>query len=139
MAKFYVTTPIYYINDEPSLGSAYTTIAADVIARYHRLKGDETWFLTGLDENSSKTVESAKREKLSIKDYTDHMAKKWKDVWKELNISNDDFIRTTEPRHKKIVEKFFKKVYEKGDIYKGIYEGLYCEGCEAFYLEKDLN
>ena len=138
MGKFYVTTPIYYINYEPSLGSAYTTIAADVIARYHRLKGDETWFLTGLDENSSKTVESAKREKLSIKDYTNSMAKKWKDAWKELNISNDDFIRTTEPRHKKFVEEFFMKVYENGDIYKGKYEGLYCEGCENFITEKEL-
>jgi|SRR3989344_3649221 len=139
MNKFYITTPIYYINDIATIGHAYTTTAADVIARWNRSKGKDTFFLTGLDENSQKTIDAAKKAGVKdIKKYTDDMAKKWKNVWKELNITNDDFIRTTEERHIKVVEKFFKKVYDKGDIYKGTYEGLYCEGCEAFYLEKDL-
>ena len=139
MNKFYITTPIYYVNDIATIGHAYTTTAADVIARWNRSKGKDTFFLTGLDENSQKTIDAAKKAGVKdIKKYTDDMAKKWKNVWKELNITNDDFIRTTEERHIKVVEKFFKKVYDKGDIYKGTYEGLYCEGCEAFYLEKDL-
>lgn len=139
MAKFYITTPIYYVNDIASIGHAYTTIAADVLARWHRLNNDKVFFLTGLDENSQKTVTSAK--KLGVKNiqkYTDEMAEKWKAVWKVLNISYDDFIRTTEERHKKFVKEFFMKVYKKGDIYKGNYEGLYCEGCEDFKKESDL-
>ncbi len=139
MAKFYVTTPIYYVNDIATIGHAYTTIAADVLARWHRLKGDDVFFLTGLDENSQKTVTAA--EKLGIKDikkYTDEMAEKWKHVWKTLHISNDDFIRTTEERHKKVVLSFFNKVYKNGDVYKGNYEGLYCDGCEDFVKENDL-
>lgn len=139
MTKFYVTTPIYYINDVPSLGSAYPTIIADILARWHRLRGDDVFFLTGLDENSVKTVQAAK--KLGVKDiksYADGMAEKWKSAFKNLNISNDDFIRTTEERHKKNVLKVFDAVYKKGDIYKGRYEGLYCEGCEAYYKESDL-
>jgi len=139
MAKFYITTPIYYVNDVATIGHAYTTIIGDILARWNRSLGNKTFYLTGLDENSQKTVEAAKKSGVKdIKKYTDDMAKKWKHVWKELNISNDDFIRTTEERHRKLVEKFFKKVYDKGDIYKGVYEGLYCDGCEAFYLEKDL-
>ncbi|MEE9323559.1 MAG: methionine--tRNA ligase [Candidatus Aenigmarchaeota archaeon] len=137
--KFYITTPIYYVNDVASIGHAYTTIAADVIARFYRLLEHDVFYLTGLDENSQKTVQAAK--KLGVKDiqkYTDRMAKKWKRVWKVLNISNEGFIRTTENRHKKIVYDFFTKVYKKGDIYKGKYEGLYCEGCEAFVTESDL-
>ncbi len=127
------------MNDVTHIGHAYTTIAADVIARYHRLKGKDVFFLTGLDENSEKTVQAAK--KLGVKDfqeYVDGMAVSWKRAWQILNISNDDFIRTTEERHKKIVNEFFQKVYERGDIYKGNYEGLYCEGCEAFVTESDL-
>ncbi len=137
--KFYITTPIYYVNDVASVGHAYTTIAADVIARFHRLLGHDVFYLTGLDENSQKTVQAAK--KLGVKDakkYTDRMAKKWKHVWEVLNISNDGFIRTTEERHRRVVRDFFMKVYRKGDIYKGKYEGLYCEGCEAFVTESDL-
>ncbi|MDP1694640.1 MAG: methionine--tRNA ligase, partial [Candidatus Woesearchaeota archaeon] len=139
MSKFYITTPIYYVNDIASIGHAYTTIAADVLARWHRLLGDDVFFLAGLDENSQKTITAAK--KLGVKDikaYTDTMAKKWQQTWKTLEISNDDFIRTTEERHKKVVEEFFMKVMSKGDIYKGNYEGLYCEGCEDFVKETDL-
>ncbi len=137
--KVLITTPIYYINDAPHIGHTYTTIAADILARWHRLRGDDVFFLTGLDENSVKTVQAARE--LGIKDiqkYADSMAKKWKKVWNILNISNDDFIRTTEERHKENVKRFFTLVYEKGDIYKGKYEGLYCEGCEAFITESDL-
>lgn len=137
--KVLVTTPIYYINDVPHIGHTYTTIAADILARWHRLKGDDVFFLTGLDENSVKTVQAARE--LGIKDiqkYADSMAEKWKKVWEILNISNDDFIRTTEERHKENVKRFFTLVYEKGDVYKGKYEGLYCEGCEAFITESEL-
>ncbi|UCC91418.1 MAG: methionine--tRNA ligase [Candidatus Aenigmatarchaeota archaeon] len=137
--KFYITTPIYYVNDVASIGHAYTTIAADVIARFYRLLGHDVFYLTGLDENSQKTVQAAR--KLGVKDiqkYTNSMAKKWKHVWKVLNISNEGFIRTTEDRHKRVVYDFFSKVHKKGDIYKGKYEGLYCEGCEAFVTESDL-
>lgn len=137
--KFYVTTPIYYINYNPSVGSAYTTIAADILARWHRLMGRKVFFLTGLDENSSKTVQAAKDAGISnIQSYADGMAVKWQEAWRILNISNDGFIRTTAERHKKAVNDFFLKVFEKGDIYKGKYEGFYCEGCEAFVKESDL-
>ena len=139
MKKFYITTPIYYINAIPSLGSAYTTIIADTIARWHRLKGEDVFFLTGLDENSSKTVEAAKKIMVyDIKKYTDMMAEQWQKAWKMLNISNDDFIRTTEERHKQFVIKFFNKVDKKKDIYKGKYTGYYCNGCEAYKTEKEL-
>ena len=139
MPKFYITTPIYYINDVPHIGHAYTTIVADVLARWHRLKGDDVFFLTGLDENSAKTVQAAKERGFEdIQKYADRMAENWRKVWRVLNISNDGFIRTTEDRHKKTVKDFFTKIYEKGDIYKGKYEGRYCEGCEAFLTESDL-
>ena len=137
--KFYVTTPIYYVNDVPHIGHAYTTIIADIITRWHRLKGEDVFFLTGLDENSIKTVQAAEAKKISnIQEYVDEMAEKFKTAWNVLDINYDDFIRTTEERHRKNVVEIIKKVYEKGDIYKGKYEGLYCEGCEAFLLEKDL-
>ncbi len=137
--KFYITTPIYYINDIPHIGHSYTTIAADVLARYHRLKGEDVFFLAGLDENSQKTVSAAKKLCVdNLKQYIDMMAEQWKKAWKVLEISNDDFIRTSEERHKVVVNKFFNKVFKKGDIYKGAYKGYYCEGCEAFFTEKDL-
>jgi len=137
--KFLVTTPIYYINDKPSVGSAYTTIIADILARWNRLKEIDTFFLTGLDENSSKTVKAAKEKKYKdIQNYADDMYKEWVKVWKKLNISYDGFIRTTSEKHKKIVQDFFNKAYKKGDIYLGEYEGLYCGGCEEFKRETDL-
>jgi len=137
--KVLVTTPIYYVNDVPHIGHTYTTVAADVLARWYRLRGDDVFFLTGLDENSAKTVQAAKERGIEdIQEYADSMAEKWKKAWKTLDISNDDFIRTTENRHAENVRKFFIRVYEKGDIYKGKYEGLYCEGCEAFLTESDL-
>ncbi len=138
MTKFYITTPIYYANDLPHIGSAYTTTIADVLSIWHRMKGDDTFFLTGLDENSVKVSQAAEKQGYSdIQKYSDSMAEKWIEAWKRLNFTNDGFIRTTSKSHKENVVKFFSKVYEKGDIYKGTYEGLYCEGCEEFKLEKD--
>lgn len=140
--KFYVTTPIYYVNDVPHVGTAYCIVCSDIIARWHRLLGDDVFFLTGLDENSVKTYKAAKKfgkeTRADIQKYTDQMAKKWQEVWKKLKIEYDGFIRTSEPRHKKVVLQFFNKVSKKGDIYKGKYKGLYCEGCEAFITEKEL-
>ncbi len=137
--KFYVTTPIYYINDNPHLGSAYTTFVADTFARYYRLKGYEVFFLTGLDENSQKTVDSSKaNDRDLIQEYADMMAVRWEKTWERFNITNNGFIRTTAPAHTEFVKEFFEKVNKKGDIYKGSYEGHYCEGCEAFYREEDL-
>jgi len=139
MAKFYITTPIYYINAVPHIGHAYTTIVADVLARWYRLRGDDVFFLTGLDENSVKTVEAAKEQGFKdIQTYADSMAEVWTGAWKILNISYDDFIRTTQERHKRNVEEFFKRIQESGDIYKGEYQGFYCEGCEAYLTEDDL-
>lgn len=139
MNRFYITTPIYYINWTPTVGSAYTTIAADILARWSRLKQIDTFFLTGLDENSLKTVKAAKEKGYkNIQKYADDMAEEWKKVWKKLNISYDGFIRTTSEKHKKLVQKFFLNAYKKGDIYLGDYEGLYCEGCEEFKREIDL-
>ncbi|MDP2721009.1 MAG: methionine--tRNA ligase [bacterium] len=137
--KFFVTTPIYYINDVPHIGHAYATFAADILARYYRQKGDKTFFLTGTDENSQKTVLAAEKARKNIKAYTDSLANKWKDAWKKLGISNDDFIRTTETRHRKVVEEIFKQIDKNGDLYKGKYEGLYCVGHEAFLKEEDLD
>lgn len=137
--KFFITTPIYYLNDVPHIGHAYTSLVADALARWNRLRGRKVFFLTGTDENSVKTVQGAKKFGYKdIKKYTDMMAGKWERVWKDIGLSNDDFIRTTEERHRLVVEKFFKKVLDKGDIYKGKYEGLYCEGCENFLGENDL-
>ncbi|MBS3815483.1 MAG: class I tRNA ligase family protein, partial [Hadesarchaea archaeon] len=137
--KFYVTTPIYYINAVPHIGHAYSTIAADVLARWHRLREEDVFFLTGLDENSAKTVEAAKEKGYEeIQEYADDMAKKWREVWNVLDISYNDFIRTTQERHKKNVHKFFNELKENDEVYKGTYEGLYCEGCEGYLTEKDL-
>lgn len=137
--KFFITTPIYYINDVPHVGHAYATFAVDILARYHRALGDKTFFLTGTDEYSQKTVLAAQKARKDIKVYTDELASKWQDTWKRLGISNDDFIRTTQPRHKKVVEEIFKKIDKNGDLYKGEYDGLYCVGHEAFLKEEDLD
>ena len=139
MKKFFITTPIYYINSDPTVGSAYTTIIADIFSRWHRLKGEKVFFLTGLDEHSTKTVRAAREKKFkNVKKYADEMAKKWINVWKVLEISYDDFIRTSEERHQKNVVKIFKEIFDKEDVYKGTYEGLYCDDCEAFLSEVDL-
>ncbi|MGM0507572.1 MAG: methionine--tRNA ligase [Fusobacteriota bacterium] len=133
MAKnFYVTTPIYYVNGNPHVGSAYTTVACDVLSRYKKTKGYDTYFLTGTDEHGQKIEEAAKKKGITPKELVDSVAPEFKNMWKELNIDYDDFIRTTESRHKESVRKIFKKVNDNGDIYKGNYEGLYCVSCENF-------
>jgi methionyl-tRNA synthetase len=136
--KYYITTPIYYVNARPHVGTAYATICADALARYHRLIGDEVYFLTGTDENAQKNVEAATAASQPVQDYVDQMSAAWQETWDELGISNNDFIRTTETRHLEGVAKFWRAVEAAGDIYKGQYEGLYCVGCEAFYRESDL-
>ncbi len=138
MAKFYITTAIDYVNSKPHLGHAYEKICADVIARWNRLKGDDVFFLTGTDENAQKNELAAKEKGMETKKFVDENVGYFKELCKKLNISNDDFIRTTEKKHFKISQDIFKKVYDKGDIYKGDYEGYYCVGCEAFLTEKGL-
>jgi methionyl-tRNA synthetase len=137
--KFYLTTPIFYVNDKPHIGHAYTTMICDTLARYWRMRGVETFFLTGTDENSQKNVEAA--EGVGEKDtqkYVDRMSALWRSTFDSLAITNNDFIRTTEERHKKGVEKFWKAVEAKGDIYQGTYEGWYCDGCESFIADNEV-
>lgn len=136
--NFYVTTPIYYVNGDPHVGSAYTTIAADVLARYKKSKGFDVFFLTGTDEHGQKVEEAAKMRDLTPQAWTDSMAPRFIDMWKALDINYTDFIRTTEPRHKEAVKKIIKTVYDKGDIYKGEYEGKYCVSCETFVPENQI-
>ncbi|MGC9049088.1 MAG: methionine--tRNA ligase [Patescibacteria group bacterium] len=138
MSKFYITTPIYYVNAEPHLGGAYTTIAADVAARYHRMKGEDVFFLTGTDEHGAKLAESAKEQNKTPKEWCDENAAKYKFVWDQLQIAYDNFIRTTDPDHEKAAAKAVQALYDKGLIYKGVYSGLYCLGCERYYTEKEL-
>lgn len=136
--KFYITTPIYYINDVPHIGHTCTTVAADIVARLHRQKGDEVFFLTGTDEHGQKVAEVAEKEGLETKTYCDKIAPRFADAWKLLNISNDFFIRTTDLRHEAVVTEVLKKIYEAGDVYKDKYEGYYCVGCEKFVTESEL-
>ena len=135
---FYITTPIYYVNDVPHIGHAYTTIAADVLARYKRLCGYEVIFATGTDEHGQKIVRSAEKVNLTPQQLTDNVVLKFKKLWPLLNIKYDDFIRTTESRHIAVVQKLFEKLYQQGDIYKGEYEGWYCVPCETFWTETQL-
>lgn len=134
----YITTPIYYVNDVPHIGHAYTTVAADVYARYCRLQGHEVMFLTGTDEHGQKVQEAAARQNKDPKAYVDEMVIRFSELWKALNISNDDFIRTTEDRHIKVVQRALDDLYKKGDIYLDTYEGWYCLPDERFWMEKDL-
>jgi len=135
---FYITTPIYYVNAEPHIGHTYTTLVADAAARFHRLAGGETFFLTGTDEHGDKVAEAAARRKMSPKEYADHISGIFRSTWPRLNVATDHFIRTTDPAHIRAVQHILNKVYEKGDIYFGEYGGLYCTGCERFYLEREL-
>ena len=134
---FYLTTPIYYVNDKPHIGHAYTTILADVLARYHRNAGRETFFLTGLDEHGQKVQQAAEDRGIEPQQHCDEMAPRFIDLWEKLHISYDDFIRTTENRHKIIVQMFLQKVYDAGDIYEDEYEGLYSVSEERFITEKE--
>lgn len=138
MKKMYVTTPIYYVNDVPHIGHAYTTIIADSVARYFRLRGYDTFFLTGTDEHGQKIEQSAKSKGKTPKEYADEISAKFKELWDEFEISYDKFIRTTDKEHIIGVQKAFEIMYERGDIYKGTYEGHYCISCEAFFPESQL-
>jgi methionyl-tRNA synthetase len=137
---FYLTTPIYYPNDVPHIGHAYTSVAADFIARYHRQRGDEVFHLTGTDEHGLKLQRAAEAAGKKPRDWVDEMAPRWKEVWARLDIANDDYIRTTEPRHVAAVTKLLEAVHGNGrdDIYLGTYEGLYCVSCELYYTEDEL-
>jgi methionyl-tRNA synthetase len=137
---FYITTPIYYPNDVPHLGHAYTTVACDVVARYRRLRGDRVFFVTGTDEHGKKVPQAAREHGLDPQTFVDQMEGRWREVWERLLISNDDYIRTTEPRHEAAVKKLLTAVHENGrdDIYLGTYEGPYCVSCEAYYTEDEL-
>jgi methionyl-tRNA synthetase len=142
--KFYITTPIYYVNDKPHAGHAYTTLVADVLARYHRQKGEETFYLTGTDEHGSKIAAAAEKNGLSPQEFCDKTSQAFKDAWQNLHISNDYFIRTTDPKHETAVKEIFKKLLDaktpagNSVLYEGEYQGLYCQGCEKFITEKDL-
>lgn len=138
MSKYYVTTPIYYANDKPHIGHAYTTVAADVLARYHRLNGDDTMFLAGLDEHGAKIQEAAQSSGEAEQAFVDKQAEIFKKAWQNLDIKYDDFIRTTDERHIKGAQKFIQVLYDKDVLYKDSYTGLYCVGCEKFLTEKEL-
>ncbi len=135
---FYITTPIYYPSDKLHIGHSYTTVASDVISRYKKMQGFDVRFLTGTDEHGQKIEKVAKEQGVTPIEYVDKIVKWTKDLWELMDVQYDEFYRTTSEKHTKAVQKIFKKLYDKGDIYKGEYEGLYCVPCEAFYLEKDL-
>ncbi len=135
---FYISTAIDYVNAQPHLGHAYEKVCADAIARWHRLNNEDVFFVTGTDENAQKNVTAAKEKGMPVSAFVDLNVKKFQDLCKLYNISNDYFVRTTEERHHKVAQEIFKKMFDKGDIYKSYYEGLYCEGCEAYITEKEL-
>jgi len=138
--SFYLTTPIYYVNDAPHIGHAYTTVAGDVLTRWHRQRGESVWYLTGTDEHGQKVLNAAQSNNVSPQDWCDNLVESaWKPVWKDLNIANDDFIRTTETRHTERVQKFLQQLKDAGHIYAGKFEGPYCIGCEEFKLPGDLD
>jgi methionyl-tRNA synthetase len=136
--SFYVTTPIYYVNSVPHLGTAYTTVAADALARYRRMTGRDVWFLTGLDEHGQKLAQAAEENGMSPHEWTDSIAPKFLDTWRMLDISNDDFIRTTQPRHERGASAFLQSLHDAGYIYQGHYEGWYCVPDETFWTEEQL-
>ena len=129
----YITTPIYYVNDVAHIGHAYTTIIADMLARYSRLTGLNTFLLTGTDEHGQKIAQSAELRGKTPKEYADEISGKFRTLWDDFDITYDKFIRTTDEEHKIGVQKAFETMYNKGDIYKGEYEGYYCVSCETFF------
>ncbi len=135
---YYITTPIYYVNDKPHIGHAYCTVLADVLARYHRLFGLETWFLTGVDEHGQKVQEAAAKRGLTPQQHCDEMQAHFRDLWPTLDVKNDDFIRTTEPRHERVVQEALQRLWDKGEIYRGEYEGFYSPRVEKFFTEEEL-
>jgi methionyl-tRNA synthetase len=138
MSSFYLTTPIYYVNSTPHIGHAYTTIAADVLARHHKQRGEETFLLTGTDEHASKVYRVAEEQGLDPKTYVDQIAESWKELPRLVDAEPDFFIRTTDEGHKRFVQEFIQRIYDNGFIYQDVYSGLYCVGCEAFKTEDEL-
>lgn len=138
MKPFFISTPIYYVNARPHLGHGYTTIVADSINRFHRLKGDATYFLTGTDEHGDKIVQAAEAAGQDPQTYSDSVSSLFRDLWPRLDIENDQFIRTTEAKHKRCVQQVLQSVFDKGDIYFDEYGGHYCFGCERFYTDKEI-
>jgi len=136
--RFYITTPIYYVNDRPHIGHAYTTILADVLARYHRLIGVPTHFLTGADEHGQKVQRAAEKTGITPQEQADTTVVRFQELWQRLEITHDDFIRTTEPRHKEVVQEILQDLYDRDEIYRAEYDGWYCVGDERFFTEKDL-
>jgi methionyl-tRNA synthetase len=136
--RVYFTTPIYYVNATPHIGHAYTTIAADILARHHRQRGHETFFLTGTDEHGTNIPRVAAEDGLDVKEFVDRNAAAFREMTERVNASNDFFIRTTDPRHEAAVQDFVQRIYDAGAIYEGVYAGLYCPRCEAFYTEAEL-
>jgi methionyl-tRNA synthetase len=135
---FYVTTPIYYVNDAPHIGHAYPTVAADALARWRRLWGDDVVFVTGTDEHGLKVALAAEEHGVTPREWADRTSERYRDAWRALDITNTDFIRTTEPRHYAAVQEFLQRVFDNGFIELGTYEGLYCVACEAYYTEDEL-
>ena len=138
MDKFYVTTPIYYVNDRPHIGHSYTTVLADVLARSHRSLSEPTFFLTGTDEHGQKVQQAAEKRGVAPLAHCDETVVRFQELWTRLGITNDYFIRTTQESHKKIVSKIMQDLYDRDEIYKADYTGWYCVGCERFFTEKDL-
>ena len=136
--SFYITTPIYYVNATPHVGHAYTTIAADIFARHRRQHGEETFFLTGTDEHGSNIARVAEEAGLEPKEFVDRNAAAFIEMTERINVSNDFFIRTTDERHERLVQEFLQRIYDAGEIYEGVYAGLYCSRCESFYTEAEL-
>lgn len=138
MNPFYVTTPIYYVNGKPHIGHVYTSVVADMIARYHALEGEDVFFLTGTDEHGDKIARSAIKEGISPRELADRYAEEFKHMWERCDVHYTDFIRTTQERHKRVVQMVLQHIYDKGDIYFGEYGGHYCYGCERFYVDTEL-
>jgi methionyl-tRNA synthetase len=138
MGRFYLTTPIYYLNGEPHFGHAYTTIATDILARYHRQKGDDVFFLTGTDEHGNKVAQAAAERGLSPRDHVDELSQKFREMTVTVGATADFFMRTTDPGHERFVQSFVQRLYDNGDIEKRSYGGLYCTHCEGFWKEEDL-
>jgi methionyl-tRNA synthetase len=136
--RYYVTTPIYYVNDVPHIGHAYTTIAADIVVRSHKQRGDETFFLTGVDEHGTKVRQVAEKDGVSPQEYVDRISVAWRELPGRIDAEPDFFIRTSDPAHAEFVRDFLQRIYDNGDVYEDVYAGLYCVGCEAFKLESEL-
>ena len=135
---YYITTPLYYANDELHIGHAFTTLAADIASRFQRSMGNDVFFLTGSDEHGQKVEQAAKKRGITPIQHTDELVAKFETLWEKLNITHDDFIRTTQDRHKDVVIHILNKLYEKGDIYSSNYSGWYCTPCERFWTEKEV-